>query len=292
MTGPDYGAAQPTDSVPVCKNHSDRPSYVRCQRCGQPICPECTRQAAVGVQCPQCTQEGARQVRAVRTVAGATITDTRPLVTYWIIGLSAATFLAQITLGWDQFTQHFVFAPFLGLDEPWRFVTAALLHSTTRYFHILFNMWALWVVGSQLELILGRARFITLYVLSAIGGHVAVVLLASPVNESWFIPTLGASGAVFGLFGALVPVMKRVGADLRGIAVLIGINVVLGFIVPNISWQGHLGGLLTGVVLSVIYVRAPQEHKKKTAIIGSVTVAVLLITLAVVRYAVVGQLTS
>lgn len=285
-----FGAHGPQQSVPVCRNHADRPTYVRCQRCDQPICSECTRQAAVGVQCPQCVNAGKKSVRTPRTVAGAEIGNTKPVVTYGIIGVSVVAFAAQMLLGWESFTQYFVFSPFLGLDEPWRFVTAALLHSTGWLLHIAFNMWALWVVGSQLELILGRARFITLYVLSAIGGHVAVLLLASPLSDSWAVGTLGASGAVFGLFGALVPVIRRVGGDLRGITGLIAINVVLGFVIPNISWQGHLGGLVTGLALSALYVRAPRDKKGLVAVVGSVLVAVVLIGAALGKYAAVGYL--
>lgn len=287
MTQGPYGASHPNQGAPPrCKNHPDRITYVACQRCGQPICPDCSVPAAVGLQCTNCVKEGKKQTAHARTVTGAKLVTGRPLITMSIIGISVFTFALQLILGWDAFTARFAFAPFLAESEPWRFLTGALLHSPSRLFHILFNMYALWVVGSQLEYLLGRWRFLTLYILSAVGGNVMVLLLANPITStgsldpSWATATIGASGAVFGLFGALLPVIKRLGGQTKPILVIIGLNAVIGFIIPNISWQGHLGGLLVGALLGWVYVKAPRDKSLVYAIGASVAVFVLLATLA------------
>ena len=124
-------------------------------------------------------------------------------------------------------------------DEYYRLLTSAFLHDGPT--HILFNMWALYVIGPALERWLGRTRFVALYLLSALGGSVLVYLL-TPIN----VPTLGASGAIFGLFGATLVLSRKLNFDMRWIVGLIVINLVITFVVPSISWQGHVGGLLTG----------------------------------------------
>ena len=141
---------------------------MRCQRCMRPTCPECQRPAAVGIQCVDCVAEGAKTVRATRTVFGGAVTDGRPVATMTIIGICVAVFLAQQT--GSAFTSRVMFVPALGLEEPWRFLTSAFAHGSLM--HIAFNMDALWVMGTYLEPMLGRARFIAIYLLSAFGGSV------------------------------------------------------------------------------------------------------------------------
>lgn len=286
MTQGPYGAPQAgAGNTPRCKNHPDRVTYVGCQRCGQPICPECSVSAAVGMQCTDCVKQGAKETRTVRTITGAKVVRGRPVVTITLIAICVVAFVLQLSLGWNAFTYKLAFGPGAAESEPWRFITGAILHSPSRIFHIAFNMYALWIVGSQLEVILGRWHFLTLYILSAIGGNVMVLLLASPTDVSWITPTIGASGAVFGLFGALLPVVKRLGGQTRSILVLIGINAVLGFIIPNVSWQGHLGGLIVGALLGWAYVKAPREKAGVIANGASVAMLLLLILVAVLKYA-------
>ncbi len=273
------GAADQT--VPTCPRHPDRVSYVRCQRCGRPACPECSVQASVGVQCVDCVREAQRTAPVHRTALGAPLRTGRPVVTYTIIALCLISYVLQLSV--DGWTGRLAFSPFTGELEPWRFVTAAFLHST-QIFHVALNMYALWIVGPYLENLLGRARFISLYLLSAVGGHVAVVLLADPLSASWFTGTVGASGAVFGLFGAIFVVMRRMGQEARGMLVIIGLNLVVGFVVPNISWQGHLGGLVTGAVLGAAYAFAPSERRTLVSIVATVAVAVLLVGAVLLRY--------
>lgn len=269
---------------PVCARHTDRVSYVRCQRCGRPACPECVVEAPVGVQCVDCVREARRAAPVPRTVFGATVRGGRPLVTLTIIALCAVSYLLQLVLGWETWTSRLAFYPPLGDVEPWRFLTGAFVHSDAPW-HVLLNMYALWIVGPQLEVAFGRARFLALYLLSAVGGHTVVVLLASPAALDWYTATVGASGAVFGLFGAFFLVMRRLGRDATGILVILGINLVLGFVAPNISWQGHLGGLVTGVVIGTLYAYAPRTRRTAVAVAGTVVVAAALVGLVVARYA-------
>lgn len=153
----------------------------------------------------------------------------------------------------------FVFAPFLGESEPYRFLTAAFLHGG--FWHIVFNMYALALMGNILEPILGKWRFLALYIISALAGNVLVLLLASPTSASWLTGAVGASGAVFGLFGALLILTRHIGADTKGIIVVIALNLVIGFLPgSHISWQGHLGGLIMGILVTFALVgRCPHR---------------------------------
>jgi membrane associated rhomboid family serine protease len=283
MSTPSTPPGAADQAVPTCPRHPDRVSYVRCQRCGRPACPECSVPASVGVQCVDCVREAQRTAPVHRTALGAPLRGGRPVVTITIIALCLVSYVLQLSMGWEDWTSRLAFAPVLGDLEPWRFVTAAFVHSTS-FFHIALNMYALWIVGPYLENLLGRARFICLYLLSAIGGQVAVVLLADPTGPSWFTATVGASGAVFGLFGAIFVVMRRMGQEARGMLVIIGLNLVVGFVVPNISWQGHLGGLVTGTVLGAAYSFAPRERRALVSVSATVVVATVLVGATLLRY--------
>lgn len=279
--------AAASEAPPVCPRHPDRVSYVRCQRCGRPACPECQRPAAVGVHCVDCVRESAKAVRPTRTALGGRVRAGRPLATLTIIGLCVASFVLQMAVpGW---TTRWAFSPAAGEIEPVRFISSAFLHSQGNVLHLGFNMYALYLVGPYLEGTLGRWRFVALYLLAAIGGSVGVLLLASPVvtatSFAWVQGVVGASGAVFGLFGAILVVLRRLGRDARQILVLIGINAVLGFVVPGIAWQAHLGGLVTGLALGAAYAYAPRAHRHLIAGLATGGMAVLLVVLALAKYA-------
>jgi len=287
----DVGAGtNETTEVPVCPRHPDVVAYVRCQRCGRPCCPQCQRPAAVGVQCVDCVKEHAKAVPVQRTVLGARHYSGRPAVTMTIIGACVVMFLLQYAIpGW---TQLFAFQPNAARSEPYRFLTGALLHSTGFIGHIVFNMMALWMTGPLLEKALGRARYITLCIACAIGGSVGFLLLAGhaeDLSSSWYTPVVGASGMVFGLFGALIPVLKRLGGNPRAIIGTLAINAFLGFMVPGIAWQAHLGGFLVGLAMGYAYAKVPRERQQIVAWLLPVTVFALLIAASVAKYVVVGQ---
>jgi membrane associated rhomboid family serine protease len=271
---------QATQQAPVCPRHPDRVSYVRCQRCERPVCPECQRPAPVGVQCVDCVRQQARGTRAVRTVFGGLASQGRPVVTLTVVGLCVGLFLLQ----WgtqDRVTEELAFYAPLAIAEPYRFLTAAFLHSTGFLLHIAFNLYALWMVGPYLEGLLGRAQFAALYLLSAVGGSVGYYVIVSPYGEGWTTPTVGASGAVFGLFGALFVVNRRLGRDVGGIVAVVAINAVLGFIASGIAWQAHLGGLVTGAAVAALIAYLPGGSGARWGALAGV--AVVLVAVVAVK---------
>jgi membrane associated rhomboid family serine protease len=259
-------------AAPTCYRHPDRATYVRCTRCNRSICPECMRDAAVGHQCTECVGEGANTVRQPRTVFGGREYGAKPVITYTLIAINVALFFLE-TVSPTLQSELVLRSPAVAEGDLYRLLTSAFMHYGIT--HLLFNMYALFVVGPPLEAWLGRLRFTALYVLSALGGSVLVYLL-SPLNAA----TAGASGAVFGLFGASFVVGKRLNLDVRWVIGLIAINLAFTFVIPlmggqNISWQGHIGGLVTGAVVAAAYSYAPRE--RSTLIQISATVAILVV---------------
>lgn len=212
----------------------------------------------------------------------------RPVVTYGIIAICAVIFVAQ--LGNDEVTRALWFVPLVADLEPWRFLTSAFVHSPTFYGHIMFNMFAVWLCGQFLEPLLGWARYALLYLVSAVGGSVAYLLIAPRMEDSyWFTPTVGASGAVFGLFAASFVLSRQLGRDSAGILVVLGINVVLGFVVPNIAWEAHLGGLLTGAAIAgVVALTHPRDPERRRSLSRYQWVGFVLVVLVVVALALWG----
>jgi membrane associated rhomboid family serine protease len=264
---------------------------VRCQRCGRPACPECQRPAPVGIQCVDCVREAARTSPQTRTVFGGGATDGTPVVTYTLIGICVAIFALQWVS--NQITNEFAFVPALGWTEPWRFVTAMFLHSPRSIMHIGFNMYALYVLGTYLEPLMGRARFLTIYLVSGIGGQIGVVLLAgSPTLEglaagqdrAWMTAVVGASGAIFGLFGALIVLNRHLNRSVAGIYGIVLINAAIGFIIPNIAWQAHLGGFITGLAGAGVLVLARKRSAASIVWPGLVGLLVVVVGIGVVKY--------
>src|SRR5690625_4212886 len=266
--------------APVCPRHPDRVSYIRCQRCERPVCPECQRQAPVGVQCVDCVAQARRATPAQRTIFGGVVRDGRPLVTMIFAGLCVLAYLVFIVV---DLRGSLMFLPALGESEPHRFLTAAFLHAG--FLHLAINMYALWIVGSALEPVLGRWRFTVLYLLSAVGGSVGVLLLASPHSPAWITPVVGASGAVFGLFGGIAVVLRRMRRDTTQILVLLVINAVISLFIARISWQAHLGGLIVGALLTAAFVYAPKKYRTVTSVGASVVVFAMLVVASMVKYA-------
>ena len=259
-------------AAPTCYRHPDRATYVRCTRCNRPICPECMRDAAVGHQCEECVRAGAKTVRQPRTVFGGRDKKTTPVVTYALIAINVAMFVLD-TVSPTMQSELVLRSPTVADGDLYRLLTSAFMHYGIA--HLLFNMYALYVVGPPLESWLGRLRFTGLYLLSALGGSVLVYLLA-PLNAA----TAGASGAVFGLFGAAFVVGKRLNLNVQWIVGLIVLNLAFTFVIPllggaNISWQGHIGGLVTGALVAAAYAYAPRE--RRTLIQISATVGFLVL---------------
>ncbi len=275
-----YPVQGPSTSAPVCPRHPDRVSYVSCQRCGRPTCPECQRSAAVGIQCVDCIQQASKSVPGRRTVFGGVARAGRPLVTIIMMAICVAAYALDMAIPNGFIFQNFAYAPFLTESEPWRMLTSAFLHSSS-FMHIAFNMYALWILGNALEPAFGRARFLAVYLVSALAGSVGVLLLST--MDSIDTPVVGASGAVFGLFGALFVVQKKRGGDLRQILVLLAINVAIGFIIPNIAWQAHLGGLIAGALCTAAIAYAPAKNRNVIQWGAMAAVVVILAILAIYK---------
>jgi len=284
---PDAGSGS---GVPTCFRHAGRETYLSCTRCGRPACPECLRAAPVGQQCVECIKEGGRTVRQPtgvfggRTVSGAAVTYTLVAVNVALYLVEWAypkivDYLDQVGSAYDG-NIHAVVGVAHG--QEYRLLTSAFLHepglSGFGPLHIIFNMWALILVGPALERLLGRVRFLALYLFSALGGSVLLYLLA-PVNES----ALGASGAIFGLFGAWFVVARRLKVDSRSIVFLIAINLALPIFVGGIAWQAHVGGLITGGLLAAAYAYAPRGQRALVQVGATAAVAAVLVVAVLTR---------
>ena len=296
-TGGEVGVPPPAPGtggeteVPTCFRHPGRETYLSCVRCGRPACPECLRSAPVGQQCVECVREGNRGVRTPTAVFGGRAVSGAP-VTYTLIGLNILLYLVEWV--YPRIVDYLVLVGRLqdanlhnqvigvAVGQEYRLITSAFLHepgfSGFGPAHIIFNMWALLLVGPALERLLGRLRFLAVYLLSALGGAVLWYLLVPPYQSA-----LGASGAVFGLFGAWFVVSKRLQVDTRAIVILIVINLAFGFFVGGIAWQDHVGGLITGGLLTAAYAYAPRKHRALIQAGATAVVVVVLVAAVLAR---------
>jgi membrane associated rhomboid family serine protease len=269
----EIGATQP----PTCYRHPDRESHIRCSRCDRPICPDCMVTAPVGFQCPDCVRDGAASTRQARTLTGGTIHRDTALVTKILVAANIAVFVLDEALGNRLVGDYAMQGAAVAGGDSYRLVTSAFFH--TGFTHLAFNMIALWFVGSAVEARLGRWRYLTVYLLSALGGSVLSYAVDSP-----FAYSVGASGAVFGVFGALFVLSVKLKFDLGGLIALIAINVVIGFLPGlNINWRAHLGGLLVGALLTFVMTYAPQRNRLAWSIGASVLMLVALVGVTVFR---------
>ncbi|WP_409472675.1 rhomboid family intramembrane serine protease [Streptomyces sp. HC307] len=293
---------EPESAVTTCYRHPKVECHVRCIRCDRYICPDCMREAAVGHQCPECVKEGARSVRQARTAFGGRITAV-PLVTYVLIALNVLAYVGELVrpeivdrfgmlgawlVGPDggHYVWQAVYPPGFAAEglvegEWWRLLTGAFLHlppteGTFGILHIVMNMAALWNLGRLIESQLGRIRYVALYLLSALGGSVLVLLLAPEAL------TVGASGAIFGLGAAYYVMSRRLGYDMNAVnRFMAGLLLWLLISAAFTSWEGHLGGLLAGGLVTLAFAYAPRERRSLVQAGACVALLVLLAVLTV-----------
>ena len=270
---------QPT-LLPTCYRHPDRETRLACSACDRPVCVECVRPAAVGQRCPECAAAaGSRSrvldmddVRRARTAVAP--------VAFTVLGVSVALFVLQFLLppvGGLVAVLAVQDNELVAAGQWWRLLTAAFIHAGPG--HVLFNMWALYVLGPDLERRVGSAPFAALYAAAAASGG-AVFYLLVPHGSA-----VGASGAIFGLFGAWLLAAFRSrhttagAAGFRQLMVLLGINLALPLVFPGIAWQAHLGGLVAGAALTLAWTTAAFRTAAARTVLG---VAVAVAALAAV----------
>ena len=293
---PQTGASE--QEAPVCYRHPDREAHIRCQRCNRRICPDCMRPAAVGFQCPSCVAEGSRTTRSGRTPYGGRQSGDPTLTSKVLIGLNVLVWVLILATGGrsSRLIDLLALRPAGGITTVdgvtynlpagvadgryWQLFTTMFTH--VEVWHIAFNMLALWTLGPQLELAIGRARFLALYLLSGLTASATVMWFSTAYSL-----TLGASGAIFGLMGGLLVIAVKVHGDVRGVATWIAVNFAFTFLfVRLISWQGHVGGFVGGLLLGAAIVYAPRSSRARWQLTGILGVAVLVVVAMAARVAV------
>jgi membrane associated rhomboid family serine protease len=270
--------------LPTCYRHPDRETGLSCSECGRPICTECMTPAAVGLRCPD--HAGTRKlVKAPRVVRRVPQGRTDALVTKMLIAINVLIYLITAVQGAGLnapggrlFNDMFLYGPFVAHGDWWRLITAAFLHASV--LHIGLNMYVLWIIGSPVEQYLGRARFLGLYFVSGLAGSAGALVLTPTAL------TVGASGAIFGILGALLIIEWQTTGRLAGNAMTwIVINLALSFVISNVSIGGHVGGLIGGILVTLAYANWGRGHAAYgkigvAGLVGLVAVAVASVAVA------------
>jgi membrane associated rhomboid family serine protease len=275
-----------------CYRHPDRETGLSCSDCGRPICADCATFAPVGIRCPD--HAGVRRgpatkirPRPVRRAPGIALASANAPITRVLIGINVVIYLIGASQGAGFNDPGGSLYAKLWLDGPdlhnggwWRLVTTMFLHASI--VHIAFNLFALWVIGRPVEQYLGPVRYLGLYLVAGLAGSAGALLQTPGV-------TVGASGAIFGILGAMVILEWQVTGQLAGQAMsLVAINLVISFLIPGISWGGHVGGLIGGVLIMLAYAhwrdgRAQYGQIGIPGVVGLIVVAAASVAIAYFR---------
>ena len=232
----------------ICINHSNQETFVRCTRCEDYVCTDCMRPASIGYQCPSCASDSTPVIKGINRNRFIPNQKNTQVTKFLSISL-LVVYVFQFLLGDVLIANFALFAPSVANGQWWLLITAGFLHGSI--IHLLFNVYILWVLGSQLENIVGKAKFIIIYFGSLLGGSLASYLF-SPFGSY----SIGASGAIFGLMGAMLVVGRKRNLDISQITTLVVINVVIGFVLSGIDWRAHLGGLAAGAFITWVLINA------------------------------------
>lgn len=262
-----------------------------CQRCLRTVCHECQTPGAVGVVCPECMKQQKvsrtpAQKKADRRWGGGSVrvspVRTGTPVTFGILAVTVIAYVANMVPNLEV-QRALLFNPIL-LGEPWRLLTVVLTHGS--FLHLALNMLSLWMIGRALEPLIGSGRFLALYLIATIGGNaaVSVYVMATLQAGGTVGSVVGASGAIFGLMGAFVLIARRLGSDVKGMLVLLAVNLMYGFFVSGISWQAHVGGLIAGAIVGLIYYSFRKHSQRIVQILLLVALTIVLIALTYMPY--------
>jgi membrane associated rhomboid family serine protease len=240
-------------TLPDCYRHPGRETGVSCTRCERPVCPECRVNASVGFQCLDCVRGGTAAARPARTEFGGQLTRNPALVTKILIGINVVVWGLQYVISPADLDYLYMWGVGVAEGQWYRMITSVFFH--TAILHIGMNMWSLWIIGPALEQLLGRWRYLGLYLVSGLAGSVLQLIVAPDT------PALGASGAIFGLLGALVVLQRKRGYQLGPILAIILVNLVATFTIPGISWEAHVGGLVAGALVGLGLAHAPERNR-------------------------------
>ncbi len=272
-------------TVPTCYQHPDRITGLSCTSCRKPVCTECSRDASVGQKCPECAAPSGRaRVVHARQTFGRPTTQTSP-VAFTIMAVTTGIFVVSLLspAAHEWFFQAFAqWNVLVAAGEWYRIFTAALLHGSLM--HIAFNMYALYLFGPRLEQQVGSRAFAALYVATAGAGGMLSYMFG-PLNQV----SIGASGAIFGLFGAWIFVAWKMRGAPEGramfnqLGVLLAINLALPLFMPQIDWRAHLGGLFGGILIAWLWstfaVGKPNARKIRIVTAMAVAAGAALITI-------------
>ena len=257
----------------TCYRHPSETTGVSCSSCGRPICTECMTPTPVGMRCPECAKQKTR-VQAPRALQRS-----EPRVTYALIAINVIVFFAQVSGGGggvratsnSVYEEGVLWGPLVNDGEWWRMLTAGFLHGSP--IHLLLNMVALWFLGQLVEPAVGTVRYLAIYFTSLLVGSFGALLLTPEAG------TVGASGAVFGLMGAAVVLMRDRGIDpmSTGLGPLILLNLLFTFAMPGISIGGHLGGLAGGALAALVIVAGERRRSQLIGVIGCAVIAGLAV---------------
>lgn len=289
---------QPPDApqvTPTCYRHPGRETWIRCQRCDKPICPDCMIPASVGHQCPSCVKEGAKQTRSGRTAYGGTRPADSRLTTFLLMGLNLAVWLAVVSTGAQDGTlfRKLALLPretFFRLEDGtiqlfegvsggawWQVLTMNITHYSV--LHIAMNMLFLYLIGPIVEAPIGRARLLAGCLVTGLTSSAAVMLLADPIST-----TMGFSGIALGLLGMYVVFALKVGGDRSVLLQLVGFQVLFNLLARDlVSWQGHLGGFVGGLLVGAVLAYAPRQHRTSIQAAGLALIGLVAVVLIVVR---------
>ncbi len=313
MTQPSEGPS--ATGVPTCYRHPGRETWIRCQRCDRSICPDCMNDAAVGFQCPECVRQAAKGSRQHQALYGGRRSGDPRLTSYVLIAINLAVWLAIVATGWQdsrlgtrlgllptgrcesrsvpgagynleseaacatstQIPDDGSWVPGVADGAWWQLVTAAFTH--VEIWHVAMNMFALFVFGPTLERIVGRTRFLAVNLLSALASSVLVIWLSNEYSS-----TVGASGAIFGILGALLVLARKARLESQWLVQNLVIGVVITVVGWRfISWQGHLGGVLAGALAAAIVAYAPRHRRALVQWVGLAVLGVVLLGTSLLR---------